>query len=61
MPKFRILPGHSFKQPDGSYLQEGETIELDDLAAQSHLGKVEPLPDAQETVILPAPDAKPKA
>ncbi len=54
MPKFKILPGYSFKQPDGSTLQEGQTIELDDLAAKAHAGKVEPLPDDKDTVILPA-------
>jgi hypothetical protein len=41
--KYRILPGASFRMPDGR-VQDSGTIELDDETLQLHAGKVDPTP-----------------
>lgn len=52
MPMYRILPGGSFRQPDGSLLTAGADIDLATDVAAMHPGKVDLLPEA-------APDAAP--
>lgn len=56
MPRYRILPGHSFVDSDGSVKGGGQSIELgDDIAAQ-HPDKLQlqPEPDPE-----PEPDPAP--
>jgi hypothetical protein len=50
--KYRILPGASFRMPDGSVKDSG-TIELDEETLQLHAGKVDPTPEepAEEAAI----------
>lgn len=40
---YRILPGASFRMPDGT-VQDSGTIELDEETLQLHAGKVDPAP-----------------
>ena len=47
MPKYRILPGGSFRLPDGSLLAAGADIDLATDVAAMHPGKVELLPEAE--------------
>lgn len=44
MTQYKIRFGESFKQPDGTTLAGGDTIELDDEMASIHRAKIEPLP-----------------
>jgi hypothetical protein len=43
MPQYRILPGGSFKLPDGTVKTAGEDIELDTDVAAMHSTVVAPL------------------
>jgi hypothetical protein len=49
---YRILPGASFRMPDGS-VQDSGTIELDEETLKLHTGKVDPAPvePAQEPAV----------
>ena len=54
LKKFTVLPGHSFRLPDGSLVEAGGTVELPSDVAASHAMKVaeifidQPLPPLEE-------------
>lgn len=50
MPQYKIRPGESFRDSDGSIKGGGETIELCDEMAAVHRDKIVPVPEE-----LPAP------
>lgn len=52
MPKYKIRPGESFRDSDGSIKGGGETIELCDEMAAVHRDRIEPLPE--ENAVEPA-------
>lgn len=54
MPRFRILPGGSFKLPDGTLKTTGDEIDLDSDVADSHSRVLEALKDEAPA---PAPAA----
>ena len=47
MAQYKIRFGESFKQPDGTTLAGGDTIELDDAMAAIHRAKIDPVPADQ--------------
>jgi hypothetical protein len=53
--KYKILPGNSFRDTDGSVKTGGELIDLDEDAARIHADKVEPV------AVASSPDAAPDA
>ena len=57
MPLYRILPGHSFQQHDGTVLTGGQTIELNPDVAADHRHRVELLPDAPAPEVPAGPDS----
>lgn len=57
MPKYRILPGHTYRDADGSVKGPGAEIELGDDVAAMHPGSVELIPDAAEPAEQPAEPA----
>ena len=52
MPTYRIRPGHSFRDSDGSTKSGGDLIELGEDIAQLHADKVEP---AESAPLAPQP------
>lgn len=51
MPKYKILPGHSFRDSDDSVKSGGDDIELSEEFAAQHADKVE--------LLVEEPDARP--
>lgn len=55
--EYIIAPGHSFRMPDGTVLDAGKPIELDDDLAALHAGKVTLAPEAEAAAEAPKVDA----
>lgn len=46
--KYRILPGHSFRDSDNTVKTGGDTIELSEDVAKAHADKVEEITDSND-------------
>lgn len=50
--KYRILPGHSFRDSDNTVKTGGDTIELSEDVAKAHADKVELITDSNDGAAL---------